>query len=255
MVELTLVYILVSIFIVSAISFVGIFFLIKKKLVDKILFYLVSFAVGALLAGAFLHILPEAIEQNGDSHTVLIFVLVGMILFYMIEKFMWWHHCHHTPHRECKRGVKTVAYLNLVGDGLHNVLDGAVIATTYLASIPLGIIATLAVIAHEVPQEIGDFGILVFGGFSKFRALAWNFISGLTAFLGALGVYFLASRFEGVLVYLMALSAGSFIYIAGVDLIPHLHEEKELKKSLIQFGCILAGILVIVVLNLFLHAH
>lgn len=224
-------------------------------LVDKILFYLVSFAVGALLAGAFLHILPEAIEQNGDPHKIFIFVLIGILIFYVIEKFMWWHHCHHTPHKGCKREIKTVAYLNLVGDGLHNILDGVVIATTYLASIPVGIIATLAVIAHEVPQEIGDFGILVWGGFSKGKALMWNFVSGLTAFIGGLGVYFLASHFEGILVYLMALSAGSFIYIAGVDLIPHLHEEKEMKKSLIQFGCILAGIAVIVVLNLFLHAH
>ena len=253
--DLTLVYILVSIFIVSAISFVGIIFLIKKNLVDKILFYLVSFAVGALLAGAFLHILPEAIEQNGDPHAIFIFVLLGIIIFYVLEKFIWWHHCHHTPHHDCKREVKTVAYLNLIGDGLHNILDGVVIATTYLVSIPLGIITTLAVMAHEVPQEIGDFGILVFGGFSKFKALAWNFISGLTAFIGGLGVYFLASHFEGILVYLMGLSAGSFIYIAGVDLIPHLHEEKELKKSLIQFGCILDGIAVIVFFNILLHAH
>lgn len=253
MVEVTLVYILVSIFIVSAISFIGILFLIKKKMVDKILFYLVSFAVGALLAGAFLHILPEAIKNGAEPIWIFAFVLLGMIIFYAIEKFLWWHHCHHSPHAECKHRKKSVAYLNLIGDGLHNILDGAIIATTYLASVPLGMITTLAVIAHEVPQEIGDFGILVFGGFSKLKALMWNFISGLTALIGGLGVYFLASQFEGVLVYLMGLSAGSFIYIAGVDLIPHLHEEKELKKSLIQFGCILAGILVIVVLNLFLH--
>ncbi|MFC1801745.1 ZIP family metal transporter [Nanoarchaeota archaeon] len=255
MVEVTLLYIIVSIIIVSAISFIGILFLIKQKWIDKIVFYLVSFAVGALLAGAFLHILPEAIESGAEPHIIFGFVLLGMIIFYMIEKFMWWHHCHHSPHKACKHRKKSVAYLNLIGDGIHNILDGAIIATTYLASIPLGVITTLAVISHEVPQEIGDFGILVFGGFSKFKALMWNFISGLTAVIGGLGVYFLASRFEGALIYLMGLSAGSFIYIAGVDLIPHLHEEKEMKKSIVQFGFILAGIAVIVVMNLFLHAH
>ena len=253
MVEVTLLYIIVSVLIVSLISFIGILFLIKQKWLDKVVFYLVSFAVGTLLAGAFLHILPEAIEENGEPHIIFVFVLVGMVAFYVIEKFMWWHHCHHSPHATCRRHKKGVAYLNLIGDGLHNLLDGAIIATTYLASIPLGIITTMAVLAHEVPQEIGDFGILVFGGFSKFKALAWNFISGLTALIGGVLVYFLASYFEGILVYLMALSAGSFIYIAGVDLIPHLHEEKEMKKSLIQFGMILLGILIIVVLNIFLH--
>lgn len=250
--NLTLVYILVSILIVSAVSFVGVMFLMRKNFVDKILFYLVSFAVGALLAGAFLDLLPEAIEDGATPFMVFLFVLIGMLAFYVMEKFIWWHHCHHTPHPGCHR-IKSVAYLNLIGDGLHNILDGVIIATTYLVSIPVGVAATVAVMAHELPQEIGDFGILVWSGFSKGKALLWNFISGCTAFIGGLIVYFLASRFEGILVYLMSISAGGFIYMASVDLIPHLHEEKEGRKSIIQFLCVLAGIGVILLVKLFLE--
>lgn len=246
--ETTLIYILASILAISAASLIGILFLIQKKIIDKILFYLVSFAVGALLAGAFLHILPEALEDGADPHVLSIIVLIGIMLFYLIEKFLHWHHCHHTPHKTCKR-IIAVAYLNIIGDGIHNVLDGAIIATTYLVNTQLGITTTIVVLAHEIPQEIGDFGILIYGGFSKAQALMWNFISALSAFIGGIAVYFLASQFEGVTLYLMGLSAGSFIYIAGVDLIPHLHEEKETRKSIIQFVCILAGILVITLMK------
>jgi len=233
----TLILILASTFLVSAISIIGILFLVlRKKLLDKISLMLVSFASGSLLGGAFLHLIPEALSPYDES--VFIVILVGIFVFFLLEKSLW-KHCHE---KECP--VHPFAYLNLFGDGLHNFIDGLIIAASFLVSIPLGTAATMAVISHEVPQEIGDFGILVYGGLSKSKALFYNFLTAITALVGATFMYvlYVFSPFIPNMAYLLAFAAGSFIYIATTDLIPELRKEKNLTISIAQIILLLAGI-------------
>jgi len=243
-----LLWILLFILIVSLISFIGVFTLfIKKKLLDKILFFLIAFAAGTLLGAAFIHMIPEVFEAN---HSAFVFVLVGIILFLIIEKFIYWRHCHKTP---CP--VHTFTYLNLIGDAAHNFLDGVIIATAFLINIPLGIIVSLAVIFHEVPQEIGDFGILVYGGIKRKKALLLNFLVALTAFVGAVLAYYLVAWIEGTIPYLIAISAGSFIYIGAVDLLPEIHKETDKRKSMMQLIAFVIGIAIIYILMNLIAAH
>lgn len=233
----TFILILASTFLVSAISIIGILFLVlRKKLLDKISLMLVSFASGSLLGGAFLHLIPEALSPYDES--VFIVILVGIFVFFLLEKSLW-KHCHE---KECP--VHPFAYLNLFGDGLHNFIDGLTIAASFLVSIPLGTATTLAVISHEVPQEIGDFGILVYGGLSKNKALFYNFLTAITALVGATVMYalYVFSPFIPNMAYLLAFAAGSFIYIATTDLIPELRKEKNLTISIAQIILLLAGI-------------
>ncbi|VVB81004.1 Zinc transporter ZupT [uncultured archaeon] len=236
-----LAYILISVLIVSLVAFVGVLTLfLKPKILEKILFSLVSFAAGALLAAAFLDLLPEALEKNGGP--VLVYALVGVVVFYIIETFFFWYHCHYGHHHHHHHHMSSIAFLNLFGDGVHNFVDGMIIAAAYLASIPVGIAATVAVILHEIPQEIGDFGILIYGGLSRKKALFFNFICACTAFLGALAVYFFSMRIENISAILVPFAAGGFIYIASADLLPELHKERNLKKALIQLIFFLFGI-------------
>ncbi|MCK5563498.1 ZIP family metal transporter, partial [Candidatus Bathyarchaeota archaeon] len=224
----TFILILASTFLVSAISIIGILFLVlRKKLLDKISLMLVSFASGSLLGGAFLHLIPEALSPYDES--VFIVILVGIFVFFLLEKSLW-KHCHE---KECP--VHPFAYLNLFGDGLHNFIDGLIIAASFLVSIPLGTAATLAVISHEVPQEIGDFGIRVYGGLSKNKALFYNFLTAITALVGATFMYvlYVFSPFIPNMAYLLAFAAGSFIYIATTDLIPGLRKERNLTISIV----------------------
>jgi zinc and cadmium transporter len=233
----TFILILASTFLVSAISIIGILFLVlRKKLLDKISLMLVSFASGSLLGGAFLHLIPEALSPYDES--VFIVILVGIFVFFLLEKSLW-KHCHE---KECP--VHPFAYLNLFGDGLHNFIDGLIIAASFLVSIPLGTATTLAVISHEVPQEIGDFGILVYGGLSKNKALFYNFLTAITAIVGATFMYalYVFSPFIPNMAYLLAFAAGSFIYIATTDLIPELQKEKNLTISIAQIILLLGGI-------------
>ncbi|MFQ6105495.1 MAG: ZIP family metal transporter [Candidatus Hydrothermarchaeaceae archaeon] len=232
--------ILVSVFLVSIISLVGIFSLgLSDKFLKKMLFILVAFAAGAMLGVSFLELLPEAIEHSDDQNA-LKYVLSGIILFFVLERFIFWHHCH-----DEKCDVHAFSYLNLIGDGIHNFIDGAIIAASFMTSIPLGLATTLAIIFHEIPQEIGDFGILVYGGFSKYKALFYNFLSALTSFLGALLVFFFARFIENALPFLLALAAGSFIYIASTDLLPELKKEVDKKTSIIQLASFLVGVTII----------
>jgi zinc and cadmium transporter len=243
-----LLWILLFVLIVSLISFVGVFTLfIKKKLLDKILFALIAFAAGTLLGAAFIHMLPEVFEEN---HGAFVFVLVGIVLFLIIEKFIYWRHCHKTS---CK--IHSFTYMNLIGDSAHNFLDGVIMATAFLISIPLGIVVSLAVIFHEIPQEIGDFGILVYGGIKRTRALLLNFLVALTAFAGAILAYYLVAWAEGIVPYLTALSAGGFIYIGAVDLLPEIHKETHKVKSLMQLIAFIIGIVIIYVLMQLIAAH
>jgi len=233
----TLILILASTFLVSAISIIGILFLVlRKKLLDKISLMLVSFASGSLLGGAFLHLIPQALSPYDES--VFIVILVGILVFFLLEKSLW-KHCHE---KECP--VHPFAYLNLFGDGVHNFIDGVIIAASFLVSIPLGAAATMAVISHEVPQEIGDFGILVYGGLSKNKALFYNFLTAITALVGATFMYalYVFSPFIPNMAYLLAFAAGSFIYIATTDLIPELRKERNLTISIAQIILLLGGI-------------
>ena len=229
-----LLWILISVIIVSLISLVGVFFLaLKEKLLKKILMLLVALASGALLGGAFFHLIPESMEL-GIKNTSL-FIIFGILVFFCLETFLHWRHCHK---ERCP--VHTFAYMNLVGDAFHNFIDGLIISAAYLTNISLGITTTLAIIFHEIPQEIGDFGVLVYGGFSKKKALIYNFLSALTAILGALVGFFLSAKINPTL--LLPFAAGGFIYIAASDLIPELHKKAKIEESLIQFLTIIIGL-------------
>jgi len=227
-----------STILVSIISLIGIVTLIvKDKVLNAVLLGLVGFSAGALMGGAFLHLLPEVLEYS-PSVSVFSYLILGFAMFFSLEKFLYWRHCHKGV---CD--VHTFTYMNLIGDGIHNFTDGLVIAASFIASIQLGIATTFAVISHEIPQELGDFGVLVYGGFTKIRALVYNLLSALTAILGAFAGYFLCSYIENFAVFLLPITAGGFIYISGSDLIPELHKEANVKKSMLSFAFFSIGIL------------
>lgn len=239
-----LLLILISTFVVSIISLIGVVTLaIQERFLKTILFFLVAFSAGALLGGAFLHLIPEAIEKT-DPAKVFTFVTAGFVLFFILEKYLFWHHCH-----DGVCGVHAFTYLNLIGDGVHNFMDGMVIAAGFAGSVSLGVFTTILVIVHEIPQELGDFGVLVYGGFSKRKALFYNFLSALTAFGGALVGYFLSNRIAGFSYILLALTAGGFIYIASADLIPEIHKETNLKKSIFSLVFFVFGIVLMYILK------
>ena len=241
-------YSLISVIFVSLLSFVGVLFIaIKEEKLKKILLFLVSFAAGGLLGDSFIHLLPEAVEEDGFSLSVSLAVLVGLLLFFVLEKFICWRHCHIPT---SKSHPHPVVFMNLIGDGFHNFIDGAVISASFLTTIPLGIATTLAVVLHEIPQEIGDFGVLLHGGLSKNKALIFNFASALAAVGGAILVLILGERIVGVSQLLIPFTAGGFIYIAGSDLIPELHKETNLAKSLMQMVGLILGIGIMLILLL-----
>jgi len=235
---MVLIWILASTFLVSLISLVGIFTLtLKDNLLHKILFCLIGFSAGALIGSAFLHILPECLENN-KSTVVFSYLIVGIITFFLMERYLHWRHCHEEG--ECKTHAFT--YLNLVGDGFHNFIDGMVIAASFIVSVKLGLVTTLAIILHEIPQELGDFAVLIYGGFSKRKALLFNFASALTAIIGAVVGYFIADFSKSFSNFILPFTAGGFIYIATSDLIPELHKENDLKRSTAAFLAFLMGI-------------
>jgi zinc and cadmium transporter len=237
--------ILISTFVVSLISLIGILTLaIKEKLLQKILFSLVGFSAGALIGGAFLHILPEALEKS-KSEAVFYYLILGIVLFFLLERYFYWRHCHNGI---CN--IHAFTYLNLIGDGLHNFIDGMVIAVSFVISIKLGIVTTIAVILHEIPQELGDFAVLVYGGFTKQKALIFNFLTALTAIIGAIVGYFMADFIRGFSNFVMPLTAGGFIYIAASDLIPQIHKEKSAKRSTLAFIAFLFGIIFMILARL-----
>jgi zinc and cadmium transporter len=182
-------------------------------------------------------LLPESLEKLQGGET-FVYALVGFTLFFLLERILYWRHCH-----EGHCDVHAFSYLNLFGDGIHNFIDGLVIAGSFLGGIPLGIATTVAVVSHEIPQEIGDFAVLIYGGFSKGRALFYNLLSGLTAVAGGVIGYFLATNIAGFSAPLLPLTAGGFIYIAASDLIPELHKEKDPNKSNLAFVLFILGLL------------
>lgn len=234
----TLLWIIISTFLVSIIAFIGVFSLaIKEKLLERILLILVTLSAGALMGGAFLHLIPEAAEF---SKNIFLYVLVGFTAFFFIEKVLHWRHCHKE-----KCPVHSFAYMNLFGDAVHNFIDGLIIAASFIADIHLGIITTIAVAFHEIPQEIGDFGVLVYGGFKRMRALFLNFITALTAIFGGIVGYFMSSYIDHSVTFLLPFAAGGFIYIAASDLIPEIRQgtiKVSLWRTLTIFGIFIIGI-------------
>jgi zinc and cadmium transporter len=206
---------------------------VRKTLVPS----LISYATGTLLGAAFLGMIPHALKHAAAPH-ILATVLAGIILFFLLEKLILWRHCHK---EECDMHG-TAGPLILFGDAFHNFVDGVVIAAAFLTSIPLGVATALAVIAHEVPQEVGDFGILLDSGYTKQKALLYNTLSSITTLPGALIAYLYLEKTRDAVPYILALSAASFIYIAMADLIPALHKKAGLSVSVRQFALLLAGV-------------
>lgn len=239
-------YTLGSVILVSLISLVGVFSLgVRPERLERSLLYLVSFSAGALLGDVFIHILPEIMTGAGAVWSGA-YVLAGIILFFVLERMLKWHHAHDSHEED----VHAVVHLTILGDALHNLLDGIAIAAAFLISIPVGIATAVAVIFHEIPQEIGQFAILVHGGWSRQKALLYNFFSALTAVAGALLVLLFSHSFDGAPQVLLGLSAASFIYIAMSDLIPELQKEHRLKRSALQLVWMLVGIAVMALLLL-----
>lgn len=243
----TIFYTILSVIIISLISVVGILFLfMKKNILEKLLIFLVALSVGSLLGGAFLHLLPEIIDSGNFSVNSSFLILGGIVLFFVIENFIHWRHCH-VP--TSKNHPHHLGAMNLIGDGIHNFIDGLVIAAAYFVSLPVGIATTFAVVIHEIPQEIGDFGVLLYSGFSKKKALFFNFVSALIALLGALVGIFLSGNYESFAKIVIPVAAGGFIYIAGSDLIPEIHKKQTRKFSMGNLAGIILGILLMYLLT------
>lgn len=240
-------YSLASVILVSLMAIIGIVTLsIKADKLKRVLIYMVSFSAGALLGDAFIHLLPELAEE-GLTLNYSLTIIFGVLLFFSLEKIVHWRHCHMPI---TKTHIHSFAYMNLLGDSLHNFIDGLIIAGSYLISIPAGIATTIAVTFHEIPQEMGDFGVLVHGGFTKGRAILLNFITALTAVLGVIFALVLNNFIGDIEGYLIALAIGGFLYISGSDLIPELHKETKISISLIQILTFILGVLVMMALLL-----
>lgn len=239
-----------SVLVVSLISLVGVFtFGTKPKALKRMLIYMVSFSAGALFGDAFIHLLPEA-SETGFTSGVALGVIAGISASFVLEKGIRWRHCHMPI---TKGHVHTFALMNLAGDAVHNFIDGLTIGASYLTSVPVGIATTMAVVFHEIPQEIGDFGVLVHGGFSRQKALLYNFLIALTAMLGALVVLAIGNYtqgFQGFAAALIPFAAGNFIYIAGSDLIPELHKDVEIRNAAFQLAAFAAGVGVMLALRM-----
>ena len=224
--------------VVSLISLVGIALIfVGKKQMDSILFFLISIATGTLLGAAFFDLLPESIGLS-DAAIALEVAFAGVIVAFIIEKIVHWHHHHAAREKEHHQPLGT---LTLVGDGVHNFFDGVAIAAAFLVNVPLGITTTVAIALHEIPQEMGDFALLLYSGYSKMKALAFNLLSALAAVAGGVLFYFFSGTVEHLEAYALAFTAGMFIYIASADILPELHKEKRAKSSALQLVCIMIG--------------
>jgi zinc and cadmium transporter len=240
----TFILIILSTLLVSAIALLGIVTVLFRVKVEKFTDFLVALSIGALIGGAFLHLIAEAAEEKAMEE-VFIFVIVGFIFFFFIEKLFHWRHCHDS---KCK--IHSFAYMSLLGDSIHNFIDGIIIAGSFIASFELGIASVIAIVIHEIPQEIGDFGVLVHGGMRKKQALFFNFLTALAAVLGGIAGFFVITYFEVSLSFLLAFAAGGFIYIAASDLIPELRKEQKLARSLLHFAIIIIGIIIMYFLKI-----
>jgi zinc and cadmium transporter len=232
----------------------SVFLLAPESLRVRMLPHLVSFATGALLGAALLGLLPHAIEGAGlaNAHLIGITLLIGLLTFFVLEKLVLWRHCHqelcegHLPHVDHVHAREAAsASLILIGDGFHNILDGVLIAAAFMTDIHLGVVTALAVVAHEIPQEVGDLALLLNGGMSRGRALTLNLLTSLTSVVGGVVAYATLARSLQALPYAIAIAASSFLYIAVADLIPGLHRRVDPNSGVKQFLCILLGVTVV----------
>jgi len=237
----------------------GAFLLLPESVRTRMLSPMVSFAIGALLGAAFLAILPHAFEVPGvDAHSVTLTVLCGILVFFLLEKMVIWRHCHtedceaHVPDMDKVRNAAT-GNLILIGDGIHNMVDGVLIAAAFLTDVHLGVVTSIAVIAHEIPQELGDFAVLLHSGFSRGKALLYNMLTSLTTVIGGVVAFYSLSLANRIVPYVLAVAASSFIYIAVADLIPGLHKRPELSATVQQIVLIALGVTVISVTHAMLH--
>jgi len=237
--------IIIASFLITLCVWVAVIFLyFKKKLLNKITLFLVALSAGALMGGAFLHLLPEA-SKGMDVDKLYLIVLFAFIFFFFMEKILYWRHCHK---QDCK--IHTFGYMNLAGDALHNFIDGLIIASTFLIDFKLGITTTLAIAIHEIPQEIGDFGVLIHAGFKKKKALILNYLVALTVVLGGVVGFLMASFLEGVIPCLLPFAAGGFIYIAASDLMPEIIHQKDARKSIFIFLIFIVGVMTMLLVKL-----
>ena len=244
----TYIYALVSVMIVSLISLIGVFTLsLKDETVKKYISLFISLAVGALLGDAFIHLVPEIYKNSSSSVWASLSIIIGILLFFIVEKFLHWHH---HGEDENEPNIHPVGKLLLFTDGFHNLIDGIIIGVSFLISIPVGIATTIAVVLHEIPQEIGDFAVLIHSGYSKKIALWLNFLSALTAVIGVFIALIFGSIAQIFTLWVLPIAAGGFIYIAVADLIPELQKTKDLKYSVLQLVTVLIGILAMVALVL-----
>ena len=233
-------WILLTTFLISLGALVGIFTLsMKENFLNKIVMGLVALSSGTLLGGAFFHLIPEGLEVQ-DSSSFFMWVLGAMLVYLLIEKLLHWRHCHKMG-GHCESHT-SIGYMNLIGDTVHNFIDGLIIAATFIVSIPLGITTTIAIGLHEIPQEIGDFGVLIYSGFKKKKALILNFIVALATVLGGIVGWFLAQRVENISSYFLPIAAGGFIYIAVSDLLPEMRKETKIGKFFINLLILLFGV-------------
>lgn len=244
-------YSILAAFLVSLISLIGIIFIFfKLPSIKRITLYLVSFAIGGLLGDAFIHLLPESFEVLGPKLSTSILVLGGMLLFFVLEKILRWRHCHNLEHSY--QVESHIVSLNLIGDTVHNLIDGMIIAASFIVSPLLGITTTIAIVLHEIPQEIGNFGIFIHQGLTFKKALFYNFLSALASILGVLLVFLFQNQIPALQLSLLPITAGGFIYLASSDLIPELHRhDTKISQSLIQLFFIILGVSLMSLLLIF----
>ncbi len=237
-------WIIISTLSLSFVSIIGVMTLFfNEKFLKKIILLLVALSAGALIGGAFFHLIPESIEFFGLNNNVFLYVVIGFSTFFLLEQFIHWHHCHKAPseHKE------SFTYLVIIADTIHNFIDGVIIASSFIFDIKLGITTWTVVMLHEIPQELGDFGVLIHGGWKKTKALVFNFLSSLSVVLGGIVSYFFVS--EEDIFFLLPFAAGSFIYIASSDLIPEIKSHPKLKEGLLHFVFFVIGISFVVLLK------
>lgn len=247
---MVIVDIVVATLIVSLISLVGIvFFFQKEKKINDNLILFVAFAAGSLLGASFFHLIPESFESSIDAHKISIAIFAGISLFYVIEKFIHWHHHHKT---DCKK--HSLSALSLFGDGVHNFIDGVIIAGAFMTSTEVGILSTIAIIFHEIPQEIGDFSILLHSKMSKKKALLLNLMSALFAVLGGI-IGYVAIEILNIIPVITAFAAGGFIYLSLADIIPEINNHENRFRQVFISMIILVAVLLSYFLTTLFHTH
>ena len=243
----TLSWIIGSSLLMSAIALVGsVTLILKESTLQRIILPLVAFSAGCLIGGAFFHMIPAGLSQYGNNNSFFVWIIAGFSVFFALEQLLHWHHCHRAT-ASCKQPL---TYLILLGDGLHNFIGGLAIAGTFIIDIQLGIMAWLAAAAHEIPQELGDFGVLVHGGWDKRKALLFNVLSALTFLAGGLLTYVISSNMD--VSFLIPFAAGNFLYIGAADLVPEIRKHKDLGVNIINFIFFLLGVSLMLLIKIVL---